>query len=36
MTTNTSKLTNQEIFNKAVVNELEKVYTEGYHIQIDQ
>ena len=36
MTTNTSKLTNQEVFNKAVVKELEKVYTEGYHTQINQ
>lgn len=36
MTTNTSKLTNQEVFNKAVVEELEKVYAEGYHIQSNQ
>lgn len=32
----TNTLTNQEAFNKAVLEELEKVYTEGYHIQINQ
>lgn len=31
----TNTLTNQEVFNKAVVKELEKVYTEGYHTQIN-
>lgn len=31
-----NKLNNQEAFNQEVVEELEKVYTEGYHIQINQ
>lgn len=36
MRTNTSKLTNQEVFNKEVVTALETFYGEGYHIQINQ